>query len=1252
MAVEPACRHCTMEADDPLMSDAPAAVAAAAPQRRWLRRLVQAALALALLALAWTVAVGWWLPRWLQPRLESAATQALGAPLTLERLNFEPWTLRAQALGLRLGPAQAPWLSVPEIELRVAAASLWRLTPVLSGLSVHGAQLQVERLAPGRYNISPLLDALARPSAEAPAGEPLRFAVNDIRLDGGEIRYADRVGGSEHRASGLQIEIPRLSNLPSDVGTGIEPVLQAQVDGSRLSLRGSAQVFTEAMRSSIDLRWQGVDLARVHAALAPLLPPDWPLAVQGGMLDLALQLDYARRAAPAAPRLGIAGSVTASGLRATLPRRGLKFAADSLALAGLDLAPLEGRAQVGTVTLQAPAVDADLPRLLAAAPQAAAAAPRTALSAAPSAAPSAVTAPAPPASAATGAWQWRVDRLVVDNGRLLLRQPGWPEGQALAPVRATVTGLSSAGGSPATLSLAFADSRGAQARLEGSVDLAAARLVAQAELQGVQPAPWLAPWSSGWPLRLDQGRLSLRARAEVDPQGWAVDEGQLQMDALQAAPAAGAAGRRAPSGDRLAVARAAASGVQLRASGGQPLSAKVAAVLIGGLDLKATRAASGVIPWLAPSAPARPVAARAPRSSARLAGRPAQAAQAPVWQLDELRCRACALRVTDHGASPPVALALKRTDLSLRKLRSDTAQPVDFDLRTAVGAAGRVQARGSLRLRPLALRSRLDLEKVDLALLQPYLDPFVNLTLEAAQAGANGELRVDGTAREAVSAVRWQGRLALTELRALDRLNAAEFLRLRSLSLTGADLAWQPAGYVADLGLVALDGFYGRVIINADGRINLRDIVKRDGSEAAVSLTTPAAPAAPTPPPAAAAAPAAAAEPTPLRWRSIQLSDGEVDFTDNFIRPNYSARLTGIQGEISALAWNDPRPAEVRVKGEVDDSAPLEITGTVHPLGARLHTDITAQARGIDMTRLSAYAARYAGYGIDKGTLSAKVHYRIDEGRLQAENQLVLNQLTFGDKVDSPDALKLPVLLAVALLKDRNGVIDVNLPIGGSLDDPQFSIGGLVVRMIVNLVVKAVTAPFALLAQAFGGGGQELSFVAFDAGSAAIDDTMKPALDTIAKALADRPALRLEITGRADPAQDTPALRRAHLERLLREAKARATRTAVDAVAINADERARWLEAAYRSADIPGKPRNVLGLQQTLPAAEMEALLLQNAPVGAPQLKAVADARADHVKAYLSEKVAAERLLLTASRLDAADIDDAGPATRVAFALK
>src|SRR5206468_5069009 len=193
-----------------------------------------------------------------------------------------------------------------------------------------------------------------------------------------------------------------------------------------------------------------------------------------------------------------------------------------------------------------------------------------------------------------------------------------------------------------------------------------------------------------------------------------------------------------------------------------------------------------------------------------------------------------------------------------------------------------------------------------------------------------------------------------------------------------------------------------------------------------------------------------------------------------------------------------------------------------------LYMDIAADAREIELNPMSPYSIKYVGYGIERGELSFKVKYKVENRKLDAQNQIILNQLTFGEKVESPTATKLPVLLAVALLKDRNGVIDVELPISGSLDDPQFSVGGIVLRVIINLISRAVTAPFSLLASAFGGGsgGEELSYIEFDNGRANLDDSDRAKIATLAKALNKRPALSLAILSRADPFSDLDGLKR------------------------------------------------------------------------------------------------------------------------------
>jgi hypothetical protein len=390
---------------------------------------------------------------------------------------------------------------------------------------------------------------------------------------------------------------------------------------------------------------------------------------------------------------------------------------------------------------------------------------------------------------------------------------------------------------------------------------------------------------------------------------------------------------------------------------------------------------------------------------------------------------------------------------------------------------------------------------------------------------------------------------------------------------------------------------------------------------------------------------------------SVTLNRGRMTFTDRFVKPNYVAELSSIEGSITAVSSTNPQPAKVKVTGRVYTTAPLSISGIVQPFAKYLSLDLKASAKGVDLPRFNTYSAKYVGYPIKRGKLSVDLEYKIKDRALQASNHVVLNQLTFGDKTNSPDATKLPVLLAVALLKDSRGNIDINLPISGSLDDPEFSVGGIVVRVLMNLVVKAVTSPFSLLASAFGG-GEELSYVEFAPGSAALTEDSVQRIDTLTKALLDRPALKMDISGRADPKTDMDGLRQAWVDGQIRAAKAadtapRGKKPNPAGVQVSAAERAKYLEEVYDDTDIKDKPRNFIGMAKSVPAEQMEQMLRGVAPVGEEQLRQLADARAQAVYEKLqAQEGLAERVFIVAPQLDADGIKDEGQPSRVDFSLK
>ena len=574
------------------------------------------------------------------------------------------------------------------------------------------------------------------------------------------------------------------------------------------------------------------------------------------------------------------------------------------------------------------------------------------------------------------------------------------------------------------------------------------------------------------------------------------------------------------------------------------------------------------------------------------------------------------------------------------QLKNSTLWPRSaLNLTAALGFADAAYAKlaGSVRLpadsgQGVAGALKVDVSRLDalpLVALVPQALSALNVRPSSGFVSALGEVVLKG------NAVQWAGNVALDQVQVQDA-DAQDLLKLGKLSANGmrVDTGAQPMAL--HLGAITLQDGFAKLLLSAQGKLNVTGLLK-----------PPAASAAP-PSPSPALAPA-------LSLDGMTLVNTAIDFSDNFIQPNYRTNISQLTGSIGAMSASNPQPAEVVLKGSIEGSGELSINGKLNPLSSTLYTDISAKATGIELTQLSPYSAKYADYNIVKGKLSAQVNYFIDQGQLKASNKIKIDQLTFGDnKIGSADATKLPVKLAVALLKDRKGVIEVDLPISGSLSDPSFSVGSLIWQVLGNLVVKAVTSPFALLGSLFGG-GETLSYLDFAPGSVALDAAGKTKLDALAKALNDRPALKLDITGRADAATDTEGLRQAWLNAQLRNAKFKALlkqnkSIQTDQVSLLAGDEATYLPAAYADASF-SKPRNMVGLSKSLPAADMQKLMLTHAPINADAVQLLASQRANAVQAYLQTVVDKEQLFLVQADASATAPKGAKP-SRVDFALK
>ncbi|HEF4743342.1 TPA: DUF748 domain-containing protein, partial [Burkholderia multivorans] len=866
-----------------------------------------------------------------------------------------------------------------------------------------------------------------------------------------------------------------------------------------------------------------------------------------------------------------------------------------------------------------------------------------------------------------------IRHVAIDGGTVNLddRVPATPTALALTKLAATLDGFALQRKTPAKYTLSTSLSRGGDLKAEGTVDVAAKQVDTKLVVDALALAPLQPYLGEATRARVLDGALGATINAKADwgktPLDAQVADSELSLKSLKlATPDAKAPAIVLPD------ARAKIAKVDVAAR-----TAEIASVDAHGLALDVKRLKNGNIDLAAFASPAQPAVPQ------RTVARKAQAA-APSWhyRIDALNVKEASANFTDLSTPRPVKLAIKPLDLSVQKLGDDMTKPLPVQLKATLNRKGSLNVTGDVTAQPLKLALKIDGNRVDAAAFEPYFGSALNATIASALLNAQGNLTF-AQAKDTMRAA-YRGNVALVDVRMLDKATSDPFAGWRSLALTNLKANYDDKGTDVDAARVTFSNFYGRVLLDAQGRLNLNDIVAKETGPAQ-SLTRDASKSEPvplspgvTPPAAAQAASAAAAQqasapaaasatvvvkaapapqrPVRMHFGELVLQNGRVTYTDNFIKPNYTANLVAIKGTVGAFGTDSTTSAPVDVAANLAGNGPISIKGSVNPLIDKPALDLTATAHDIELTNLTPYSAKYAGYPITKGKLNVDLHYQLANDQLKANNHIFIDQLTFGDHIDNDTATKLPVKLAISLLKNTRGEIDVNLPVSGSLSNPEFSVGGLIWRALLNLIAKAVTSPFSLLAHAFGSGGEDLGYVEFAPGSAVLTDAQQKKLDTVVKMLTEKPSIRLDLIGRVDPDKDTPGLRTAYVDRLVRQQKLKdvvGQGESIDPMTVNVEpgEYDKYLTRAYKAADFK-KPRNLIGLQKTLPEADMKKALAEHAPADDNALRALAQQRAQAVRQYLDGKIDAKRVFVVAPKLDAKGIEDKGATTRVDFGLQ
>jgi outer membrane protein OmpA-like peptidoglycan-associated protein len=591
--------------------------------------------------------------------------------------------------------------------------------------------------------------------------------------------------------------------------------------------------------------------------------------------------------------------------------------------------------------------------------------------------------------------------------------------------------------------------------------------------------------------------------------------------------------------------------------------------------------------------------------------------------LQDVQLRDYKAHLADRVPQQEVAVDVGPLNLDLKNFDSLGDKPFDLRLDSGLGKQGKLQAAGNVQLSPTSAQLKVATQDIDLRLAQAYLSPFIRLELRSGLLGSDLDVQLKSTEPLALSVT---GSARVDQFHTLDTLRERDFVRWKQVRVNGLDYRH---GESLAIERIELDQPYARFVINENLTTNVSELI----------VPQPATPN---------ESKADAGKPLAIRIGGVAINDGSANFADFSLTPSFATAIQQMNGRIGMLDNQQPQAASVDIQGKVDRYAPMSIKGKLTPFDPLNSLDIATRFKNVELTTITPYSGKFAGYRIRKGRLNLDLHYRIEKGQLNADNKVLVENLQLGERVDSPDAVDLPIRLAVALLKDTQGRIALELPVKGDLNNPEFSVMPIVWQTLRNLVLRTAQAPFKFIAGLVGGSNVDLSTVPFAAGSTELQGDARQALDTLAKALQERPNLRLEVEGQAAQSADGPLLAEQRLQREFRETWYKVLQrrgdkvpASPDEVMVDEDEQAALLEGIYRSRLKQQPPAEWAELDSEQRQQNMRQAVLASWAQSKLLLRQLAQQRAATIKDYLVEQggLYDERIYLIDANLGEAEAD-------------
>jgi uncharacterized protein involved in outer membrane biogenesis len=1125
------------------------------------------------------------------PVLKSILTKKLSETLhrevTIRQIKINPYTLSATARGFLVKDRASTetFVSCDEIFLNIQSLSALRMALIFKEIRFTKPYIRVTRNQDLSYNFSDLLGKKESKPQEKEKAKPLKFSLNNIRIENGSIDFLDEPKQTKHTVRELNIGVPSLSNIPSYVERYVRPMLSAKINGTPYTLEGKTKPFADSLETSFDINIKDLDIPYYLA----YFPMKMNFKIVTAFLDTQAKVSFIQ-SKDQAPSLTMEGNVflkkiTVNDLQnkpiLRLPQFEISIASSE---------PLAKKIHLSKISIQTPELEIrrdekaafNIQSLLPERKEGEPTPPKKEEDAAP--------------------LSLDIDEIQLVSGKIFFADlsTSKPFKMIIDPLELKVDHFSISKDKKTAYALSLKTESKENIKIEGEFSMDP--LEAEGTLE-VKPIPLkkYAPYYQDKILfNIEEGRLEFStrykyAKGEKEPE-ITLPGISLLLSGL----------RLKKEGENEEFLKIPILSIKDTVMDLKKKELKVGSFSTQKGELLVKRLGNGDINLLKmtpQSAPKELPKEGKPEEKTRELEKPW------VLSLKQMSIDNYTIHMEDQTLSEPVTMVAQNLKLKGENLSTAKNSKGKLSLSLLLNEKGAISTTGTIGMDPLIADFKTELKSIEIAPFQSYFTDKVKITVTNGAISTGGNLMLATTDNKEFK-VTYKGEASLTNFSSIDKLNGEDFLKWESLSFN--DLNAENNPLLIDIKGISLTNFYARAYVNPDGTVNLQDILKKEEAKAGDSSPTS---------PQQETVPATAEEKEPsknIKVDMITLQGGKIDFSDKSLNPEFSVSLSEMGGRVSGLSSEENTTADVELRAKLNDYAPIEITGKINPLTDDLFVDLKVRIKDLDLSPATPYSGKYVGYTIEKGKLSFDLKYLIVKKKLDSQNNIFIDQFTFGDKVESPQATKLPVKLAVALLKDRKGEIKLDLPVTGSLDDPKFSVWGIILKILINLIAKAATSPFALLGAAFGG-GEELSYIEFDYGSTILTEPNAKKLETITKALQDRPSLKMDIEGHVDMERDRDGLkqllfnRKLNTQKLNEIIKKGQPAVPVDEVKIESTEYEKYLKMAYKEEKFP-KPKNVLGMAKDIPAPEMEKLMFTHIEIKEGDLRTLATQRAMKVK--------------------------------------